>query len=716
MNRVLARHLLMLLVIFFSMLVLSLKILDIRTVFEPRYLLPVLNTTFLSFIPFILAYLAAKSYLKSQGKDLLIFLSSGMFALGLGGLISGWFIGKSEGPNLTITIYNSSVLLCSLLHASGASISIALHERDTSKHRKLIMTIFILSIISILGIIYYEVINNRTPHFIEQGIGPTFAGRVVLGSAIVLFTLSSIIFNILFKRNGQKLLQWYSTGLALVAIGLTGVLLQKAVGSPIGWAGRFAQYTGISCILFGVVNFYNAIRRGDFTYETALSAIFAEAEENYKALIDSASDGIVLINQQGRVLLWNNAAERLSGYSSMEAIGSLLKELVFPDTFPEEPESGVIEADIRRRDGVIFPAEISISRRIASSGTLTTFIIKDISRRKQDEGRLQVSEELYRSLFENMLNGFAYCQMEFDENENPVDLTYLAVNSMFESLTGLKSVIGKKLSEVIPGHMEKDPEILEVYGRVSKTGKPERKEIFIESLQQWYSLSVYSNRKGYFAAVFDVITDRKLAETVQNLLKEKDLILKEVHHRIKNNMNTIKGLLFLQANSIQDQTAIAILKDAQSRVESMSLLYNKLYCSDNYNTLSVKDYLHPLIDEILSNFPCGSAVKVEKKIEDIVLNVKILQPLGIIINELLTNTMKYAFPGGGGIITVSAFLEKGIVTFIISDNGAGMPESITFENSTGFGMKLIRMLTEQIGGSIKIERGDGTRFVIEFGV
>ena len=127
------------------------------------------------------------------------------------------------------------------------------------------------------------------------------------------------------------------------------------------------------------------------------------------------------------------------------------------------------------------------------------------------EAALQESENLYRSLFENMLNGFAYCQMLF-EDDQPRDFIYLKVNSAFEALTGLKDVVGKKVSEVIPGIQESDPELLEIYGRVALTGKPERFENYVEALKMWFSISVYSPAKEYFVSVFDVITERKRAE------------------------------------------------------------------------------------------------------------------------------------------------------------------------------------------------------------
>ncbi|MHB9099056.1 MAG: response regulator, partial [Syntrophales bacterium] len=130
---------------------------------------------------------------------------------------------------------------------------------------------------------------------------------------------------------------------------------------------------------------------------------------------------------------------------------------------------------------------------------------------------LRQSGDRYRSLFENMLNGFAYCRMLFDQGK-PQDFIYLDVNGAFESLTELKNVVGKKVSEVIPGIRETDAELFEIYGRVALTGKPEKFEKYVEAMKMWFSISVFSPQKEHFVAVFDVITERKLLEETQSFL------------------------------------------------------------------------------------------------------------------------------------------------------------------------------------------------------
>ena len=127
------------------------------------------------------------------------------------------------------------------------------------------------------------------------------------------------------------------------------------------------------------------------------------------------------------------------------------------------------------------------------------------------EEALRESERLYRSLFDNMLNGFAYCRMLYDK-DRPLNFIYLKVNKAFEALTGLHDVVGKKASEVIPGIQEGDPGLLQIYGRVASTGKPERFETYVQALQMWFAVSVYSPKQEHFVAIFDVITARKKVE------------------------------------------------------------------------------------------------------------------------------------------------------------------------------------------------------------
>ncbi|MFZ4617690.1 MAG: PAS domain-containing protein [Rectinemataceae bacterium] len=220
----------------------------------------------------------------------------------------------------------------------------------------------------------------------------------------------------------------------------------------------------------------------------------------------------------------------------------------------------------------------------------------------------------------------------------------------------------------------------------------------------------------HVVCTFTDISKRIQAEGIsRSLLSEKSILLKEVHHRIKNNMNNLSSLLSLQAQTVKEPSAITALEDANARLHSMALLYDKLYRSPDYTELSVKDYLPALIEEIVANFPASKLVKVEMAIQEFMLDAKRLQSLGIIINELITNIMKYAFRGrDDGKIAVSATMTGSQVLISVQDDGNGIPESVSFEDSTGFGLQLIQGLTQQLAGTMRIERGMGTKIVLEF--
>jgi len=217
------------------------------------------------------------------------------------------------------------------------------------------------------------------------------------------------------------------------------------------------------------------------------------------------------------------------------------------------------------------------------------------------------------------------------------------------------------------------------------------------------------------SCIGDVTERTRAEEKVRKLLSEKELLLKEVHHRIKNNMYSISRLLAMHAGAAKEPEAVKAIRDAVSRVQSVMVLYEKLYKSVEYNEASVRDYLPALVNDIVGIFVHSGSVEVVNEVDDFILDAKKLQTLGIIINELITNTMKYAFAGRDyGTIRIGASLNNDIVSVTVQDNGIGLPESVSFEHSTGFGFMLVGFLMEQLNGTISIEREQGTTITFSF--
>jgi PAS domain S-box-containing protein len=249
------------------------------------------------------------------------------------------------------------------------------------------------------------------------------------------------------------------------------------------------------------------------------------SESTVRALLESAAQAILAVNADGILVLANDTVNKMFGYNPDQLIGQPLELLVPKDVQhrhreyqkaffanPRNRPMGMgLDLEGQRKDGSRFPIEVSLNHIETPEGRLGVAFVSDITERKRVEEALHRSELQYRGLFEHMLEGLAYCKMIF-ENGLGSDFIYLTVNQRFEILTGLKDVTGKRATEVIPRIRELDPGLLEIYARVALTGMPEKFEMFINSLGQWYSVSAYSPEKGFFVAIFDVIGERKRME------------------------------------------------------------------------------------------------------------------------------------------------------------------------------------------------------------
>ncbi len=214
------------------------------------------------------------------------------------------------------------------------------------------------------------------------------------------------------------------------------------------------------------------------------------------------------------------------------------------------------------------------------------------------------------------------------------------------------------------------------------------------------------------------ITEQKIAEEkIKSSLKEKEMLLQEIHHRVKNNLQVISSLLRLQSRFIEDQESIDIFKETQNRVRSIAILHEKLYQSDDLAKIKFDEYVKILAEDLLYFYELDdSNIKMIIDIKEVLLNIETAIPCGLIIAEMVANSLKYAFPNKkGGEIKIELHSDdKNRFNLIVSDNGVGIPVDVDPENTDTFGMQLIKYLTKQLKGTMELDRSHGTKFKLLF--
>ena len=218
-------------------------------------------------------------------------------------------------------------------------------------------------------------------------------------------------------------------------------------------------------------------------------------------------------------------------------------------------------------------------------------------------------------------------------------------------------------------------------------------------------------------------------ERIENKLKksleEKEILLKEIHHRVKNNLQIISSLLNLQSRYINDEEMLDIYKESQNRVKSMAIIHEKLYQSEDLARIDFGDYVRSLVLDLFNSYGVDkSSTELDIKIEDILLDINTAIPCGLIVNELVTNSIKHGFPSNRSLVTdessevnkiaVSIIKEDNFYNMSVYDNGIGFPKDLDFQNTDSLGMQLVISLTSQLRGTVELERDNGTLFRIIF--
>jgi PAS domain S-box-containing protein len=214
--------------------------------------------------------------------------------------------------------------------------------------------------------------------------------------------------------------------------------------------------------------------------------------------------------------------------------------------------------------------------------------------------------------------------------------------------------------------------------------------------------------------VLEVDNRKKTEMCLKNTLDEKEVLLKEIHHRVKNNLQIIISLLYLQAQKTSDPASADALNDSQSRIKSMALVHQKLYQSGDLASIDFDGYLNNLVSNLMTTYGVDKTrISVSVEVKNLTISIHSAIPLGLIMNELISNALKYAFPEGRhGEITIRGLEKDNALVFTIKDNGVGIPDTFDWEHMDSLGLNLVRMLTRQMKGAILLSRMNGTEFTL----
>ena len=246
---------------------------------------------------------------------------------------------------------------------------------------------------------------------------------------------------------------------------------------------------------------------------------------------------------------------------------------------------------------------------------------------------------------------------------------------------------------------------------VDVKGEPRIFDIRASSLLDWRGR--INNR---VIVVRDITERRQSDEKIRTSLREKEILLREIHHRVKNNLQIISSLLNLQSKYVRDKRDLEMMRESQDRIRSMALIHEKLYKSESLADIDSREYVTDLTRELMRLYGTKSDITLKIEVEDVFLDIDTAIPCGLIINELVSNCLKHAFPGGkSGEITVRLRSLGEKTELLVSDNGVGIPEDMNPFEAESLGLRLVTILAEdQLEGDIGLDRSKGTSFYIKF--
>jgi PAS domain S-box-containing protein len=451
-----------------------------------------------------------------------------------------------------------------------------------------------------------------------------------------------------------------------------------------------------------------------------------ETQARLTAILEATTDFVGTVDLDGRTLYLNRAFRELVGVKAKENVGEKYiaqyhsgwaAELLSREGFPAAVREGVWRGEtalLSHRGQEIPTSEVVIAHKNLG-GNISYFstVARDITEQKRTEEALIMQARVLQNMSEGVCLLDEAGSIVYTNAAQERIFGYTPDELRGQSITKLHGYPPEENARMTTGildHVRTQGLWSGEVKTLTKKGQPFTTATSISLLE-------ISGRR-YFVCVQEDITEKKRAdEQIKNSLREKEVLLKEIHHRVKNNLQVISSLLNLQSGYIQDARTQDLFLESQNRVRSMALIHEKLYQSPDVARIDFSEYVFSLVSMLFRSYGTNSgAVKLDLQIAALSLNIDTAIPVGLLLNELVSNSLKYAFPSGqAGTISIDFRSNKpDEYALVFRDDGIGMPKDFDFEKSPSLGLRLVKILTHQIGGELLFSRSRGTEFIITF--
>jgi PAS domain S-box-containing protein len=445
------------------------------------------------------------------------------------------------------------------------------------------------------------------------------------------------------------------------------------------------------------------------------------------ALLDLTHEAILVLDLDETIRFWNRGAAEMYGWSREEALGRVayrLLETRFPKPF-EEIKAELLqhsrwEGDLThtRWDGspLVVASRWALQRDADGRPLAFLEINSDITARRHAEAALEAREAQLRLVTDSAPVFLAHCDAEG---------RYRFVNRGYAERFGFSrdDVVGKHIPEVLG---EAAYASFRAYVERALAGEPVEFEVEVpyQTLgPRWMHCAYVPERdeagavRGHIAVVTDVTTRKRMEAQLEASLHEKEVLLKEIHHRVKNNFQVVSSFLRLQASFIKAPELHAIFEECQNRIYAMALVHQRLYQAESLASIDFGPYLDALGAHLLRSHGVDpQRIQLTSTVEHMSLTIDTAIPCGLLVNELVSNALRHAFPPGrAGHLWVTLRREvDGQLRLTVRDDGVGLPEGIDFQTTNSFGLRLVGLLARQLRATVTLGRHPGTSVTLTF--